>query len=80
MLLIKKEQLDEYSFLLINNFFHNISSGGCERNVYGATQVEIFHAVLLGLCEYIAGGMEMTFTTSSMVLISGVNVGIYEHS
>ena len=29
-----KEELDKYSFLPINNYFHNISFGGCERNIY----------------------------------------------
>ena len=32
-----KEQIDKYSCLLINNCFHNISFGGCDRNIYGDT-------------------------------------------
>ena len=61
-----KKQIDEYSCVPINNCFINIGFGGCERNVYGATPAEIIHAVLLGLCEYIADGMEMVFTTSDI--------------
>ena len=37
-----KDQLDDYLFLLINNSFHNISSGVCERNLYGTTPAETF--------------------------------------
>ena len=50
--------------------FHGISFSGCERNVYGATPAEILHAVLLGLCEYIANAMELIFTDGSFDLIS----------
>ena len=74
------DELNEWSFLPINNCFHNISFGGCDRNIYGATPAEILHAVLLGLCEYIAEGMEMIFTQSALDLISHVIVGIYEDS
>ena len=76
----EKEELNEWSFLPINNCFHNISFGGCERNIYGATPAEILHAVLLGLCEYIAEGMEMIFTLSALDSISLFIVGIYEDS
>ena len=48
-----KEVLELYSFLPINNCFHNFSFGGCERSIYGATSAEILHAVLLELYEYI---------------------------
>ena len=75
-----KEQLDEYSFLPINNCFHNISLGGCGRKIYGAPPTEILHAVLLGICKYIAECMEMTCSTSATDLICDVSVGIYEHS
>ena len=75
-----KEQLDKYSFLLINNYFHSISFRGCDRNLYVATPAEILHPVLLELCEYIAEGMEMTFTTSATVLTSDVTMGMYENS
>ena len=75
-----KEELNEYSFLPINNCFHQLSFGGCDRNIYGATPAEVLHAVLLGLCDYIADGMELTFTPGSMDLISNVVVGIYEDS
>ena len=74
----KSSLIHIYFYQLI--IFYNISFGGCERNVYGATPVEILHAVLLRLCEYIAEGTEMMFTTSGMDLISDVTVGIYEDS
>ena len=75
-----EEELNEYSFLPISNCFHQLSFGGCNRNIYGATPAEVLHAVLLGLCDYIAEGMELTFTPGSMDLISHVVVGIYEDS
>ena len=51
-----EEELNEYSFLPISNSFHKLSFGGCRRNIYGATPAEVLHAVLLGLCDYIAEG------------------------
>ena len=75
-----EEELNEYSFLPISNCFHQLSFGGCNRNIYGATPAEVLHAVLLGLCDYIAEGMELTFTPGSMDLISHVVVGIYKDS
>ena len=72
--------LNENSFLPINNCFHDISFGGCDRNVYGATPAELLHAVLLGLCEYIAEGMELLFTQGSLDLISAVVIGIHNDS
>ena len=75
-----KDELNDYSFLPIKNCFHGISFGGCERNVYGATPAEILHAVLLGLCEYIADAMELIFTDGSFDLISQTVVGIYNES
>ena len=41
------------------------------------TPAELLHAVLLGLCEYIAEGMDMLFTKTSMDMFSSVIVGIY---
>lgn len=52
-----------YSFLLINNFFHNLIFGGYERSVYGASPAERL-VVLLGLCEFIAERMELIFIQS----------------
>ena len=74
------DELNQWSFLPINNCFHNISFGGCDRNIYGATPAEILHAVLLGLCEYIAEGMDMIFTQSALDSISYFIVGIFEDS
>ena len=48
--------------------------------MYGATPAKILHAVLLGLCEYIAGGIELSFTASAMDLISHILVGIHQDS
>ena len=75
-----KEELDKYSFLPIRNCFTDLSFGGCSRNIYGATPAEILHAILLGLCEYISESMELTFTDSSIYIISKTVVGIYENS
>lgn len=57
-----------------------MSFGGYERNIYGATPVEILHAILLGLCEYISEGIDLIFTHLSLDLISHVYLGIYKHS
>ena len=71
------DEIERYSFLPIKNCFHDLSFGGCKRNIYGATPAELLHAVLLGLCEYIAEGMDMLFTKASIDMISNVIVGIY---
>ena len=49
-----KEELDLLSFLPIKNCFSDMSFGGCDRNIYGATPPKILHTILLGLCEYIS--------------------------
>lgn len=71
------DKIKRYSFLPIKNYFHDLSFGGCQLNIYGATPAELLHAVLLGLCKYIAEGMDMLFTKASMDMISNVIVGIY---
>ena len=75
-----ENKLESYSFLPIKNCFHNISFGGCNRNIYGATPAELLHAVLLGLCEYIVEGMDLLFTKSAIDLVSSVVIGIYNNS
>ena len=75
-----KEELEEYSFLPVDNCFSHISFGGCNRNIYGATPAEILHAVLLGLCEYISEAIDLIFTQTCMEMISQVVVGIYRDS
>ena len=57
-----------------------MSFSGCERNIYGGTPAEILHAVLLGLCDYIAEGIKMTFTESSIADISTTTAGICKDS
>ena len=57
------------NFLPRHNCISNLNFGGCPRNVYGGTRPEILHTVLLGLCEYIAEGIELNFTTSVMNMI-----------
>lgn len=74
------EELNTLSFLLINNCFRNISSGGCKRNIHGVTATEIRHIVLLGLCKYIAEGMETIFVQCALDLIYHIIVRIYECS
>ena len=54
--------------------------GGCERNIYGGTPVEILHAVLLDLCDYITDGIKLTFTGSSIPEISNTTAKIYKES
>ena len=71
-----KDEFEEYSPLLITNTFSQLSFGGCDRVIYGATHAEILHAVIMGLCEYISEAMELAFTASAMDLISHVVVGI----
>lgn len=75
-----KEELDLYYFLPINKYFQNLSSGGYERSIYGATSGTILHTLLLGLCEYRADGMQLIFTQSGLDLIFYVMLGIYEDS
>ena len=48
--------------------------------MYGGTSAKILHAVLLGICEYIAEGAKSTFTASAMYMMSHIIVGIYEDS
>ena len=71
-----KDELDDISFLHIRNAFSNLSFGGCERNIWGATPAEILHALQLGLCEYIAEAMDNIFTATAMDVISRTLVGI----
>ena len=51
-----------------------------DRGIYGTTPAEIVHDVLLRLCEYIAEGIELTFTASATHSISHVVVSIYTDS
>ncbi len=51
-------QLKSMSFLNIRNTFSQISFGGCNRSIWGATPLEILHAVQLGLCEYLSESLE----------------------
>ena len=74
------DEIKRYSFLPIKNCFHDISFGGCKRNIYGATLAELLHDVLLGLCEYIVEGRDMLFTKASIDLISNMVIGIYNYS
>ena len=75
-----KEDLDALSFLHINNAFLKLSFGGCRRSIWGATPLEILHALQLGLCEYVAEGLECIFTQSCMDIISNTLVGILSES
>ena len=72
-----KDEIDEYYFLLMKNFFHNLSFRECSNDIYGETPADILHAVILKWCEYIADRMENTFTVSIFHLISHVVVVIY---
>ena len=73
-----KDELNEYYFLTNKICFHNLCFGGCLRTFYGATPTEILNVLLLVLCDYIAEGVENTFTVSRLNLIYHVVVGIYE--
>ena len=70
-----EEHIDQFSFLLINNCFTHLSFSVCPRSIYGGTPAEVLHAVLLGLYEYIAVGIELTLTASEIDMISYVVVG-----
>ena len=74
------DELEQYLFLPITNSFNQQSFGGSDRGMYGDTPAEIMHAVLLVLCEYIAECMVLTFTASTIDLISHVAVGIHQDS
>lgn len=74
------DELDLMSMLPIKNAFFQISFGGCARNIFGATPVEILHAVQLGLCEYIAEALDTIFTSSALEIISKTLVGIIAES
>ena len=75
-----KDEIDEYSFILIQNYFLNLSFGGYPRNMYSGTPDEILHAVLLDLCECIDEDVKLTFNASAMDMMSHMIVGIYEES
>ena len=66
------DELEEYSFLPINNCFDDLTFRGCAWGIYGAISAEILYAILLGLSEYVAEGMELIFTSSGIYLISHV--------
>ena len=71
------DEFEDYVFISITNNVNQLSVGGCDGGIYGA---EILHVVLLGLCKYIAEGIELTFTVSAMDLIYYVVVGIHQDS
>ena len=75
-----EEELDQFSFFSMNNCFTQMSFGDCERSIYGGTPAEILHAVLLGLCDYIAEGIKLTFTESSISEISTTTAGTCKDS
>ena len=75
-----RKKLKKISFLPINNSFHHISFGGCERNIYGGTPAEILHAVELGLCEYIADSLTYYFSPKVIEIISTTIAGIVKIS
>ena len=66
-----KEDLDKISFISIHNCFSELSFGGDNRGIYGGTPA-ILHAVLLGLCDYIAEAIDL--------MISHIIAGIYKDS
>ena len=72
--------MEECYLLPIRNYFHDLSFVGCSRNISGGTLSEILHVILLVLCEYISEGLKITFTNSTIDIISHVVVGIYEDS
>ena len=41
-----ENELERYSFLPIKNCFHNISFGGCNRNIYGGTPAELLLSLI----------------------------------
>ena len=51
-------------------------SGGCNRDIHGGSPAKILHAVLLGLCVYIAKSINLTFTDSGIFKISTATAGI----
>ena len=57
--------LKSKSFLDVHNAFSHLSFGGCKRGIWGATPVEILHAVQLGLCEYLCESFEDFIFTNS---------------
>ena len=61
-----QEELNHFSSYGIRNCFSNI----------GCTPVEMLHTVLLCLCDYIADGMKLTFTNSSISEMSNTTAGI----
>ena len=75
-----KEDLDKISFISIKNCFSDLFFGGDNRGIYGGTPAEILHAVLFGLCDYIAEAIDLMFTQTSMDQISHVVAGIYKDS
>ena len=74
------DHIEQYSFLQVDNYFTPMSFGGCPREIYGGTLAETSHAALLGLCQYVAEGMELILAQSILDQISYVVVGIYNDS
>ena len=70
------EKLESYSFFQLRNCFSELSFGGCNRNIYGGSPAEILHAVLLGLCVYIAESINLTFTDKGIFEMSTTTAGI----
>ena len=73
-----KDEIEEYSFLLINNLFNDLSFGRRTKDIYDATPAKIWNAILLGLYNYICKWVELTFTDSAIDLIIHVVVGTYQ--
>ena len=51
-LLETEDQLEDFSFLPIRNFLHDLSFSWCSRNIYGVTAAKNMRVVLLGLYKY----------------------------
>jgi hypothetical protein len=70
------EEKADLSFLPIRNAFVELPFGGCLRSIWGATPLEVLHAIELGLCEYVYDCLEMKFTRKSIAFISMTIAGI----
>jgi hypothetical protein len=70
-----REELKSMSHHLIRNTFHDITNGGCPRNIHGNSPVEFLHQVLLGNCDDV--GKCLNFTDAAMKVLDKAICAIY---
>ena len=75
-----KDDLKKISFHPLNNCFLALPFGGCSRNIWGSTPIELLHGVELGLCNYIHESYEIIFTETERQIISNTATNIFTNN